>query len=111
MIISNSTYNQRRIARINETVEMYVTPDRPHPPLEETLLLKSTTDRYARATRAREAPRALAPLGAFSTTLEPMPMGVACCAEPMVTFRNFDLPGKRSDIERATPAKRGPVLR
>ena len=111
MITSNSTYNQRRIARINETVEMYVTPDRPHPPLEETLLLKSTTDRYARATRAREPPRALAPLGAFSTTLEPMPMGVACCAEPMVTFRNFDLPGKRSDIERATPAKRGPVLR
>ena len=41
MITSSTTYNQRRIARINETVEMYVTPDRPPPPLEQTLLLKS----------------------------------------------------------------------
>ena len=102
MITSSTTYNQRRIARINETVEMYVTPDRPPPPLEQTLLLKSTTDRCVRSTRAREPPRALAPLGAFSTTLEPVPMGVARCAEPMVTFRNFDLPVKVQTIERAT---------
>ena len=43
-------------------------------------------DPATRYTRTSEAPRALPPLGAFSTTLEPVLMGVACCAEPMVPF-------------------------
>ena len=43
-------------------------------------------DPATRYTRTSEAPRALPAFGAFSTTLETVLMGVACCAEPMVPF-------------------------
>ena len=70
---SSTTYNHPTVARFNETVEIHVTHS-PHPsPPAETLWTECLHDPATRYTRISEAPLAFPPLGAFSTTLEPVP--------------------------------------
>ena len=70
----------------HDSPEMRTLHYRTQSPLERTFSLECLHGPATRYTRTSEAPRALPPLGAFSTTLEPVLMGIACCAEPMVPF-------------------------